>query len=126
MFVSPSVDGGNATGDQIGPSAFQIPDTDTKLYFSATGTTQSRLLKNLLNATLKFIRDQLAASGDGELPKHLDPFTYDLEQGIFFQASSQEGRHLTYVFPPAKHPFPAYFRDTRSGLSVIDSTSDVL
>ena len=92
-----SADGGNATGDQIGPNTFKIRDTNTTLVLYRGQIVTPRAAKNLFNATVKFIEDQILASGDGQLPQYIDPFTYDLEQGAFIQVNSSEGQHLTYV-----------------------------
>ena len=90
------MDGGNGTGDQIADHTFKIPDTNTMLVVYTGGVVSPRGERNVINATINFIHDQLAASGDGQLPQNVDPFIYDLEQGIFIRCNSSSGQHLTW------------------------------
>ena len=94
--TSPSDDGGNGTGDQIDDFTFKIPDTKTTLVVYLGEIVSRTNERNVINATINFLTQQLAASGDGQLPQNVDPFTYDLEQGVYVQVNSTDGNHLTW------------------------------
>ena len=82
----------------VGPAMFQIPNTPTLITLGLTGPVSPRANLNLLNATARFISNQLEASGDSQLPPSREPFIYDLEQGMFLNATSwtDQGEHLTW------------------------------
>ena len=90
-------DGGNADGDLTNlPNVFAIPGTRTqiKLYTKLYGPASAE--RKLLNATRNFLAEQLAASGDGQLPQSVDPFVFDSQEGCFLNLTSAEGQHLTW------------------------------
>ena len=49
-----------------------------------------------MNETYQFILQQIAASGDGQIPQSRDPFKYDIEQGVYISMQSRPGQHLTW------------------------------
>ena len=78
------------------PNYFPIPGTLTSVRLGLNGRGPSSAERKVLNATSNFITEQLAASGDGQLPQSVDPFTFDTQDGCYFNASSVEGQHLTW------------------------------
>ena len=96
--MPPSQDGGNEDGTMIWKGTFQVPNTRTTVALSLgarkAGPAQS--VFNVLNGTQHFLMDQLAASGDGQIPLSHDPLYYDLEQGSYLTAESWRTEHFTW------------------------------
>ena len=89
-------DGGNADGDELSPNYFAIPGTRTSIRLTLSGMGPASAERKVLNETRNFITEQLAASGDGQLPQSVDPFVFDSQAGCYFNATSLKGEHLTW------------------------------
>ena len=98
LVEDPSVDGGNMDNTMIGPGAFKIPNSDISVSLDLQTIVSPRANLNILNATAHFLDRQLVASGDGQLPQSRDPFIYDLEQGMYLNATSVPGQHLCWSY----------------------------
>ena len=80
-----------------GKMTFAIPNTGIVVAPILAGpAVEPRACLALLNATQHFLMDQLAASGDG--PVTSDPWTYDLDTGVYVSALSKS-------FEGNKEPF---------------------
>ena len=96
--------GGDADGDAVYPTfnggnyfLFEIPNSHTNIsLYLASNVGPALSQKTLLDSVRNFTVAQLAASGDGQLPQSVDPFVYDLQQGIYLNVSSVKGQHLTW------------------------------
>lgn len=82
----------------IGPSLFQIPNTPLSIQLGLGQIVDPEAMFNLLNATQRHIAAQLAASGDSQLPPSQEPFYYNLDQGMWFEAISftEYKQHFTW------------------------------
>ena len=81
----------------INKGQFQVPNTRTTVSLSLGNKAgPAQAVFNVLNGTQHFLIDQLAASGDGQIPQSHDPFYYDLEQGSWFLAESYGTQHFTW------------------------------
>lgn len=89
-------DGGDADGDEYLPNTFLIPGTNTTIVLNTEGRGPPVAIKAVLNGSYAFVRSQLLASGDGQLPQNVDPFYYDLNNGAFVMCQSVPGQHLTW------------------------------
>ena len=73
-----------------------MPNTSTTVVLNLATPCSPVAQRDVLNATYNFILAQITASGDGQLPQDVDPFYYDQSHGVFFQAQSVKGEHLTW------------------------------
>ena len=85
-------------GTMIGPGLFKIANTPLSIQLGLGQIVDPEAMFNLLNATQRHIAAQLAASGDSQLPPSQEPFWYNLDQGVWFEAISftDYKQHLTW------------------------------
>ena len=96
--MPPDQDGGNEDGTMVNKGQFQVPNTQIfiGLILGGRKAGPAQSMFNVLNGTQHFLMDQLAASGDGQIPQSHDPFYYDLEQGSWLVAESWGKGHFTW------------------------------
>lgn len=96
--MGPDQDGGNEDGTMVSKGGFQVPNTRILVSLSLGGRKGGppQAMFNVLNGTQHWLMDQLAASGDGQIPQSHEPFYYDLEQGSYLFAESYKTAHFTW------------------------------
>lgn len=83
----------------VNRETFAIPNTQLTVYLMLSSPVDTVSMRNFLNITHKFFTDQLAASGDGQLPPSRNPFTYDMNQGLYMKATNhQPDQHFTWGY----------------------------